>query len=274
MADSDLISGYVMALRSSLQWRSDVDDLACEAADHLRCAALGLEARGLDPSSAQREVLVRFGDVGLVARSFALTPTGGTAMPNRLTRTAGGFAIVAAMAWLVAAPIVFIRVESDAWVVPYFTWALLVFAASACTTVAIFGMLRRAGGRWDAVTVITMLVAILGTLLLGVATWAWIVGVALLTIAVVVTVIRLRAARLGNAAASVLLVAAWPIGIAVAFGLGALKVGPIDAYGDRYVAFYIGFAAGSVLFAASLFTIGRWLRSEQAVDVTDSMATA
>lgn len=196
-------------------------------------------------------------------------------MPSRLTRTAGIFAIVAAIAWLVCAPTAFLGVGvEDDWEVRYLTWALLVFAAAACTTVAIFGMLRRAGSGLDAVTVVAMFVAILGTLLLGVATWAWIVGTPLLTIAVIVTVLRLRAARLANTVASILLVAAWPIGIALAFGLGALKVGPIDSYGDRYVAFYIGFATGSVLFAAGLLMMGRWLRSEHAVDVADSMATA
>ncbi len=275
MAESDLITGYVMALRSALQWRSDVDDLVCEVDDHLRCAALGLQAHGLDPASAQREVLVRFGDAGLVARSFALTPSGGIAMPDRLTRTAGVFAIVATIAWLVAAPTAFITVGTeDDWELRYVTWALLVFAASVCTTVTILGMLRRAGGRGDALTVVAMLIAILGTLLLGVAAWAWIIGAPLLTIAVVIGVRRLRAAQLGSAVTSVLLIAAWPIAIAMVVILGILKVGPIDSYGDRQVAYLIGFATGSILFAAGLLMIGRWLHSEQAVDATDSMAAA
>lgn len=275
MAESDLITGYVIALRSALRWRSDVDDLVCEVDDHMRCAALGLQAHGLDPASAQREVLVRFGEVGIVARSFALTPSGGIAMPDRLTRTAGVFAIVAAMAWVVAAPTAFITVGSeDDWELRYVTWALLVFTASVCTTVAIFGMRRRAGGRGDVLTVVVMLIAILGTLLLGVAAWAWIIGAPMLTIAVVVSVLRLRAAQLGNTVASVLLIAAWPIAIAVVILLGILKVGPIDSYGDRQVAYLIGFATGSILFAAGLLMIGRWLRSEQAVDVKDSMAPA
>lgn len=274
MADSDLITGYVMALRSSLHWRSDVDDLACEVDDHLRCAALGLEARGLDPSSAQREVLVRFGDAGLVARFFALTPTGGTAMPSQLTRTAGVFAIVAAALWLIATPTAFLTTGTEDWTLGYFILALLVFAASACTTAAMFGMLRRAGGRWDALTVITMLLAILGTLLLGIAPWAWIVSVGFLTVAALVTVLRLRAARLGSGVGSVLLVAAWPIGIAVALVLITLKVGPIDSYGEYYVAYLLGFLTGGILFAAGLLMIGRWLHSEQTVAVTDSMAAA
>lgn len=272
MADTDLITDYVTALRSSLRWRCDVDDLVCEVDDHLRCAALGLQARGLDPSSAQRAVLDRFGDAKLVARSFALTATGGTAMPSQLTRTAGVFAIVAAVAWLVAAPVAFIGAGSDDWVVPYFVLNALVFIASVCTTVVIFGMLRRAGGRWDALTVVAMLLAILGTLLLGAATWAWPAGVALVTIAVLIAVLRLRSARLENGLASILLVVGWPIGIAVGLVLGALKVGPVDSYGDYYIAQRIGFATGGILFAAGLLMIGRWLHNEHAVNVADSRA--
>jgi hypothetical protein len=72
----------------------------------------------------------------------------------------------------------------------------------------------------------------------------------------------------------VLLVAAWPVGISTAIILDLLGVGPIDNYGDAYIAQKIGFATGSITFAAGLYAQGRWLRSETVVDVSDSMATA
>lgn len=274
MADTDLIAEYLTALRSSLRWRPDVDDLACEVDDHLRSAAMGLQARGLAPASAQRAVLVRFGDANLVARSFALTPSGGTAMPTRLTHTAGTFAYIAALAWLVAAPTTFIGAGSEEWEVGYMTLALLVFVASACTSVALFGLLSRAGGGRDAGTIVAMLLAVLGTLLLGIATWAWVVWAGLLTAAALITVLRLRSAKLSTSVGRVLLVAAWPIGIATAITLDLLGVGPIDSYGDAYIAQNIGFATGSIMFAAGLYAQGRWLRSETVVNVSDSMATA
>jgi len=88
------------------------------------------------------------------------------------------------------------------------------------------------------------------------------------------TVLRLRSARLGPSVGRVLLVAAWPVGIATAIILDLLGVGPIDSYGDAYIAQKIGFATGSIIFAAGLFAQGRWLRSETVVDMSDSVATA
>jgi hypothetical protein len=274
MADTDLIAEYLTTLRNSLRWRPDVDDLVCELDDHLRSAALGLQARGLASASAQRAVLIRFGDADLVARSFAQTPSGGTAMPTRLTHNAGTFAYIAALAWLVAAPISFLGGGSEDWEVGYMALALIVFIASACTSVALFGLLSRAGGGRDAVTIVAMLLAVLGTLMLGIATWAWVVWASLLTAAALMTALRLRSARLSTTVGRVLLVAAWPVGIATAIILDLLGVGPIDYYGDAYIAQTIGFAAGSITFAAGLYAQGRWLRRETVVDISDSMATA
>ena len=273
MADSDLISGYVTALRASLRSRPDVDDLVCEVDDHLRCAAVRLQARGLDPATAQRHVLDRFGDATLVANAFATTASGGTAMPTRLTRTAGTFALVASIAWVAVAPAALIGAGAADWEVHYFTLALTAFVASACATVALFGMLRRAGSV-GLIAAIAMTLAILGTLVLGIVTWAWLLGVGFLTIASAITVLEMRRARVGTVPGHVLLVAAWPIGVAVAIALEELQVGPIDSYGDAYLGQLIGLATGGILYAAGLFACGRWLRSEASVDESDVMATA
>jgi hypothetical protein len=273
MADSDLISGYVTALRTSLRSRPDADDLASEVDDHLRCAAVRLQAGGVDPLSAQREVLARFGDPTLVARSFATTASGGIAMPTRLTRTAGTFAMVAAVAWLAVVPAALIGAGSAEWEVHYFTLALTALLASVCTTVALFGLLRRAGSA-GVLAAVALTLMILGTLVLGVVTWAWIVGVGFVTIASVITVREMQRARVGTLLGRVLIVAAWPIGVAVAVTLEALRVGPIDYYGDAYLGQLIGLATGAVLYAAGVFVSGRWLRSEASIDQADVMAIA
>ncbi len=191
-------------------------------------------------------------------------------MTTKLTRKAGTFALVGAIAWLVAAPFAFLRAndisngDGDYW-----TLTILVFAAAICTTVAVFGLLQRSGaGR--RLVVLAMLFAILGTLLLGAASWAWIAAVPLLTIAALVAVLRLRARGLGSAPAQWLLVVAWPIGIGIALLLAKLEVGPVDSYGDYNIAFLVGFATGCLLFAAGLAVIGRWLRSEQGVDAPET----
>jgi hypothetical protein len=273
MADTDLIAEYLTMLRNSLRWRPDVDNLAYEVDDHLRCAASHLEQRGLDPASAQREVLVRFGDATLVAHAFSLTASGGTAMPTRLSRAAGTFAVIAAVAWLAVAPAAIIGAGSEDWEVHYTTLAILSFFASACSTIALFGLMRRAGSG-GAMSSVALTLAILGTLTLGIVTWAWLVGVSLLAIAAVVAVLALRSARLGTTIGNALLVAAWPVGVAAAVVLDMLQVGPIDAYGDPYLGQLIGYSAGGLLFAAGLLVSGRWLRRETVVDVSDSMATA
>lgn len=273
MADSDLISGYVTALRASLRSRPDVDDLVCEVDDHLRCAAIRLQAQGVDLATAQRHVLDRFGDATLVANAFATTASGGTAMPTRLTRTAGTFALVASIAWVIVAPAALIGAGSPNWEVHYFTLALTAFVASTCTTVALFGMLRRAGSA-GLIAAVAMTLAILGTLLLGIVTWAWLLGVAFLTIASAVVVRETHRARIGTTPGKVLLVAAWPIGVVLAIALEQLRVVPIDSYGDVYLGQLIGLATGGILYAVGLFVSGRWLRGEAAVDESDVMATA
>ncbi len=275
MANSDLITEYLVALRGALLWRANADDLISEIEDHLRCAATGLQATGLDRFAAEHQVIERFGDATTVARSFALTPSGGIAMPTQLTRIAGTFALVGALAWLLALPAALLRVNNmgDGWGA-YFTFAVLVFVAAICTTVALFGLLRRAGGGADWLTVTALLVAILGTLMLGMFTWGWPVGALLLTIAALVAILRLRAARFGSGATGWLLVAAWPIGIGLAILLAVLKVGRVDSYGDYTVAHAIGFAVGCTLFAVTLAATGRRLRSEQPADIPGTVAIA
>jgi hypothetical protein len=252
MADADLITGYLAALRDSLAGRPDIEDLVSEVDDHLHCAAAGLQSRGPDPESALRDVLDRFGEATLVARSLSTTASGGSVMPTRLTRTAGTFALIASIAWLVAAPTSLIGAGSDEWETHYFILALVVFIAAACTTVALVGLLRRAGGARAAVTVAAMGLAVLGTLVLGAVTWAWILGVGLLAIAAFATVLRLRSARLGPTISGVLLTVVWPVGIAIGIALDALGVGPKDSNGDSYIAQLIGFATGSLIFSAAL----------------------
>ncbi len=192
-------------------------------------------------------------------------------MTTKLTpRLAGTLALVGAIIWLVvaAASLLATNISGDDWEGPYLMMSILAFAAAICTTVAIFGVLQRAGaGRgWLSVA---MLFAILGTLALGLVLWAWIVGGALFAIAALLTVLRLRAKGLGSAPLQWLLVVAWPIGFGIAVLLEKLEVGPMDSYGDYRLAFDVGFSIGCVLFAAGLAAHGLWLRREQMMKAVD-----
>lgn len=193
-------------------------------------------------------------------------------MPTRLTRAAGTFALIAAVAWIAVAPAAVLGAGSEDWELRYTTLALLSFVAAACSTVAIFGLLQRAGGGAAAAVALTL--AILGTLVLGIVTWMWLIGVGLMGIASLIAVLRLRSARLGRVLGHVLMVCAWPIGVAVAVMLDMMRIGPIDSYGEPYLGQLIGYSTGGILFAAGLVACGTWLRREVVVDVSDSMATA
>ncbi len=91
--DHDLIDGYLMELRRALRWRADLDDVCAEVEDHLRENAERLVATGVAPAEAQRRTLECFGDLGMVARSFAATPSGGLAVPTTFTRRSGRIAV-------------------------------------------------------------------------------------------------------------------------------------------------------------------------------------
>jgi hypothetical protein len=277
MAEADLIAEYLVALRGSLRWHGEVDDLITEAEDHLRFAAARLETAGVDVTDAQRQVLDRFGDAPVVARSHALTSSGGIAMPTRFTHAAGTSAVIAAVAWLLAIPAgVFGATEllMEWQVSSYMLWASLVLIASVATTITMLGLLKRAGGARDALAVTAMVVAVLATLLLAVFTWGWIVGAGLLAIAFLVTILRVHSAGLGSGPADWLLVLAWPIAIGLALLLARLQVGPIDSYGDYPVSHILGFGTGCILFAIGLLSTGRWLRGEEPVELPETVATA
>lgn len=190
-------------------------------------------------------------------------------MPTKLTRRAGTFALVGAILWIVALLVAILRTGKDSesdWESSYITIAVIVFAAAICSTVLIFGLLRRsnAGRVWPAN--VARFLAISSTILLGLATWAWIAWLTLFTVAALVAVMRLRASSLGSALFQWLLILAWPVGIAVALLLMKLKVGPLDSYGDHYLASEIGFGTGALLFAVGLALCGLWLRGEKNVD--------
>lgn len=274
MAEPDLIDAYITRLRDSLAWRADLDDLACEAEDHLRCAAQSLESRGDNPASAQRAVLARFGDANVVALAFATSSTGGIAMPTRFTRTSGIFAFIAAASWVLAVPFALMASgDTEDTSARYLVLTLVLAVAAACTTVTLLGLLRRSGAGSGVVTVVATGLAVLSTAVLGIAAWAWLIAVVLLTIAMAAAVVRLRSMAISTARGGLLLVAAWPIGIAVALISEPLELGPVDSYGDHYLGQLVGFSIGAAVFAAGLVLTGRWLRSEEPAQVPDVNAS-
>ena len=265
MAGHDLITPYLHQLHGSLRWRPDADDLVDEAADHLQETTDRLIRAGADPLVAQAQTLARFGDPVLLARSFALTPQGGLAMPTPFTRTAGTIGLASIALWLLAAAAVWwggtdLLTDWDSAV--YAGWAVPATLAAAGTSLTLAGLLVRSGGLRGLLPGAALLAAGAGTVLFGIATWAWPFSTGLLTLAAALVVWRLHTAHTTSARRDWLLAAAWPTGIAVYALLTWRQVGPVDYYGDYPLAFAAGFTTGALLFAAALAPLGSWFYSD------------
>jgi hypothetical protein len=276
VADADLIDEYGSRLGRLLRWRPDADDVVAETIDHLRSAVEHLMHDGADPVQAQRLTLERFGDVAVVARSFAVTAAGGLRVPTRFTRACGYAALAAAVAWLAASvAAIFGHSELLGWsAAGYYTWSAVTGLAAAGSLAALAGSLRRAGagrGMWSRGAVA---LAGVGVAALAALPWLWPLGGGLWAAASVVAAGYLRAARLPVPWPAWLAPAAFPAGFACFAALACLHAGPIDSYGDYQVASLAGFAAGALLLALSLAALGSWLRREAPADLPEPAAAA
>lgn len=280
MAEHDLIAGYLGVLGRSLRWRPDAEDLVAEAEDHLRETTYRLVLAGADPQAAQQHALDRFGEAAPVARSFAMTSSGGIAMPTETTRAAGTAGLVAAGMWVLVAVggvlSTFFLVTSS--LGAYLVWVAAALLAAAASALTLAGALLRSGGLRGWWPGITLFVTVSAVALAGIASWAWPYWGGLLALAALLTVLRLRSGGLsagsGPAGLDWLLVAAWPVGIGVFSLLGTLRVGLPDEYGDYPVAWVSGLSVGAALFAAGLVRLGRGLRTEWPAELPEPLATA
>ena len=284
MARYDLIDGYVRTLRARVRWRPDVDGLVDEVVDHLYSTVERFEAGGIDADLAQRAALERFGDPDLVARAYASAPNGGLAVPTRSTRTAGTFAILSAVLWLV--------VIGAWWVTgliePRYEWragaaslgdilgAVALIGATSRMVAATLGLSRRHGGLG------ILGVAGLGAMALGVAgsflAWVFIgwgtltmVGVFLFGVAMWR---RDLAPRLPT-----MLVAGGPVVGAVVWAALRSTRDTIDLtgfWGEHWFENEVGLTVGGLILVVGLLGLGRWLRSEELalVDSHDGAITA
>jgi hypothetical protein len=284
MASYRLIDAYVESLRGRVRRRPDVDEVIAEVEDHLYSTVERFEAGGIDADLAQRAALERFGDPDLVARAYAAAPTGGLAMPTRSTRTAGTFAIVSALLWLVVIGSWWLagliepkyELQSAASHIPYAFGAAGLLGAASLMVAAMVGLDRRHGGLGipgtsgilvGGVGVVAALLAwvftgwgtltMIGALLFGVAMWR-----------------RDVAPRLPT-----LLFAGGPIVGALAWSILRIARGTIDLtgfWGEHWFENEVGLTVGGVILAIGLLGLGRWLRSEEpaGVDAPDQAVAA
>jgi hypothetical protein len=268
--DYALIDAYLVALRQTLRWRTDIDDVVDEVADHLRENVDRLVATGVAHDEAQRRTLACFGELGIVARSFVEAPTGDLAVPTRLTRWAGFAGLGASLAWVATIVGAMAGGHTDlvtTWTLQrYEIWAALIVVASALTTLTVAGVLLRTGRIRRPAGVVAVVAAAMVTAVFVPLTWAWAVTTVMAPLG-----LALLAGFRGDAGAADqfvrpvrLFAAAWPLGaMALVLGDEIYRVGPVDAYGDYPVAWLASFLACAALSAVVLGVVGKRLRAER-----------
>lgn len=276
--ERDLIDAYLAALRVRLRWRPDVEDVVDEVADHLRERAERLAATGVPQHEAQRLTLECFGDLGLVARSFAQTPSGQLAVPTPATRLAGAVALGAGAAWAVAAVVAAAGAHTDlltVWTLRrYQQWVLVLAIAVALTTLAVTGVLLRAG---RARTPTSAAVVVVGMVTVAVVfRFGWLVTPAMSVLGV--AVLQATRGHAGDAERFLRplrsLGAAWPLGAAAVLLFDEiLPMGPADRYGDHPVAWLVPFLACALCSVAGLVLAGARLCRERVADLDDVTGT-
>ncbi|MBI4939443.1 MAG: hypothetical protein HY830_01700 [Actinobacteria bacterium] len=272
--EPDLIDTYVAALRARLRWRVDVDDVADEAADHLREHADRLVAQGIAPETAQRETLDRFGDVAVVVRAFAVTADGRPAVPTRLTHAAGVAGLGAGAAWAASAVVAAAGGHTDL-LVPwslarYELWTVLLAVAVALTTFTIAGVLARTGRLRSLSGVTAVFLGVLLTAATVPLGWAVTMLAGVLGAAVVVA---LRGPGVDEVAAArgMRWLTVWPAGAAALWLFDeAYPIGRTDEYGDHPLAWLTPFLVCSLCSAIALARTGSGLRAEAVADLDGS----
>jgi hypothetical protein len=283
MADYGLIDVYLDELAAAMRWHHDADDIVAETEDHLSSAVERRIGEGADSESAQRDVLKDFGDPMVVARSFATTRSGRLALPTRATRDAGVLAYASAGLWI-AFPAVWHlggwlygrlddgtsaadEVGSNIQLVVIAAMGFTLLAAAGTLLATMLSLHARHGG-----FSLAGMVGIAATGLGAAASlfgWFFIAWGSLLIAGTMLVAVDLW--RRGIAPRRVVMAtgtglaiggAAWAV-------LRASQVGGPDQHGDYLVANAAGITIGSVILACGLIGIGRWLSSEEPVELPD-----
>jgi len=267
-----VIDEYLAALATSIGHNRDREDLLAETEDHLRTAAERLVADGMTPHVAEDHAVRRLGAPDAPARSLADTGDG-IAVPTTRTRRAGAVAALGAPLWLAYPVLGFLADRADEgqdWEgtprTLYIVGSSLLFLAGVITLIGAMGLAQRHGGfgrlGWAALALYSLaLVVMFG------AAWFEQLWLALLAATIAVLAPTLWRRGLVPRAAIAALVAAVPVaGVSIAV-LHIVAFGPVDSFGDRNQAFAVGAGIGLAVLAVGVAVTGRWMWSEQAIEV-------
>lgn len=279
MAYYALIDGYLETVRVRSR-RHDVDDVLAELEDHLYSTVESLIVAGIDPGLAERQTLERFGDLDLMADSFASPIRGGPAVPTRFTKRAGTLSVVGALLWLITVGSWWLAGLSPPWGeveydslntvsgVLYAIGAASLLAAVLLTFVTVLALSRRHGGLGPAGQVGVVFCAL--AVIAAFAAWVFIGWGSLLLAGTILTAIALVkrgiAPHLPTLAFGVSMLAGGITAVLLRAVDGSLSSGWVGLWGDQWIPDLIGITVAAVLIGIGHLGIGTWLRSEVPVD--------
>lgn len=252
MAADGLIDQYVRALRSRLGARRDRDDLVDEVLDHLLSTTERLEALGIDPQTAARRALARFGEPKLVASLLSDVPSKGNLMSLFFSRHLPALAVAASVTW-VAALAVAVYGHTDL-LMPWTQSAYLAASAVtalACllTTTVLVGLNLRATGELDGATIAIAVTGALSVVAAALLSWFVAIWVPLLAIAVVWTLARSWATHAGSRPFSAIMLVLMPL-LALA-AIATTVVGQVTQT-DNAVIGWLTFSGLAIVLIAAL----------------------
>ena len=276
MAEYQLIDAYLGELGRSVGRIRHAEEILEEVADHLLEAVAMQTRRGLDLATAQRRALHEFGDPDLVGSAFASSLDGGIAVPTQFTKRAGVGLVVSSALWMLGFAGLFwssVLDRTRPWEgmpqVAYTIGATGLGVAAILYVIGIAALNRRHGGTLGAYGRAAFWLGIPTAFVIQ-AAWAWGVWSTGFAIVGILLALGLTGAGLAPRPASILI------------GLGALLTpavlwmfqlsGTDLSLGDGPAT--VGVIAGVAIFAAGLFQVGQWLRSEVPVDEPNNLAAA
>jgi hypothetical protein len=264
MAGDGTIDDYLSELhRRVVAWHRRPDDVVAEAADHLSERVEELTADGHDAQQAIALAIAGFGSPSEVADAHLRTAHR-PAIATTGTRTSGVLGMVGGVAWI--GLVLLAAVLPDDNTLAWLGLAQVFHLAIAMSIVAMVGLWQRHGGLGSLSLLSCIPAALAAPFVLFVwpiPAWSMLLGLASLLFGIPVI-----ARRVAPLASSIALTA----GLAVS---GAAVLGAeifVTSNGEDFAflestPIIAAMAAGFVVYGLGLIGVGRWMRSEEPVEV-------
>ena len=273
MVQFALIDSYLSALRKTVEWRPDSDEVIAELADHLMVTVEREIAVGVEPVDAQRAALDRFGEPRLVSRAFASTHAGGVAVPTQKTKRYGLSGMIGAVSMLLffimhlvqTVPMLERSGMTGVDLDPFGVWLTLSFVGFAGVPLLILGIKDRHGGTMGRWAWVAFGLATAGAIVM-IAPWMVPVGVLLAGLAALIAGAHMLGEGRSPRFATVLFSSGLLIALAAWIVTDLIGTSTRDYWGDQVLPRVIAYALVIPLFVPGYFLVGRWLYSETAVE--------